>query len=56
MEKPLTGQELADWEAGRDLVAEINESVDQILDGVEVPVRVVCVSEEVHEKRMRAPE
>lgn len=54
-EKPLTGQELADWEAGRDLVAEINESVDQVLAGVEVPVRIVEVSEEVHEKRMSAP-
>lgn len=48
---PLSGKELAEWDAGRDLLAEINAGVDQMLEGAEVPTRIVEVSEAIHARR-----
>ena len=51
--RPLSLKELRQWEAGRDLIAEIAEGVDQLLSGkFEAPTRVVEVSEAVHARRM----
>ncbi len=49
---PLSEKELVEWEAGRDLLAEINEGVDQMLAGTKVPTRIVEVSEAIHARRM----
>lgn len=34
---PLSGRELVEWEAGRNLVAEINEGLDQMRAGAPYP-------------------
>lgn len=49
---PLSEKELVEWDAGRDLLAEINEGVDQMLAGTKVPTRIVEVSEAIHARRM----
>lgn len=49
---PLSEKELVEWEAGRDLLAEISEGVRDLLSGGEAPTRVVEVSEAVHARRM----
>lgn len=49
---PLSEKELVEWEAGRDLLAEINEGVDQMFAGAKVPTRIVEVSEAIHARRM----
>lgn len=49
---PLSGRELVEWEAGRDLVAEINEALDQVRAGDPFPTRVVDVSLAAHARRM----
>lgn len=49
---PLTGQALDDWEASRDLGAELIASVDEIVQGGNLRSRVVEVSADVHNARM----
>jgi hypothetical protein len=49
--KPLSDKALAEWEASRDLLAEINEGVDSMLEGAPCSTRVVEVSARVHAKR-----
>jgi len=49
---PLSEKELVEWEAGRNLLAEINEGVDQMLAGAKSPKRVVEVSEAIHARRL----
>ena len=49
---PLSEKELVEWDAGRDLLAEINEGVDQMLAGTKVPTQIVEVSEAIHARRM----
>lgn len=51
-QSPLPKKELKEWEAKRDLTAEINEGINQMLAGAPYPTRVVEVSEAVHARRM----
>ncbi len=51
--QPLSEEQLEEWESGRDLVAEIKQGVQDFTSGVEAPSRVVEVSKEVHDARMK---
>lgn len=54
MPAQMTDKEIEEWENGRDLLAEINEGIDDLVAGRTVPVtHSVEVSAEVHELQMR---
>lgn len=48
----LSEEELEKWEAGRDLLKEIEDGIDEMKNGKEISTRVVEVSEEVHKERI----
>ena len=48
----LSDEELEKWEAGRDLLKEIEDGIAEMKNGNPTPTRVVEVSEEVHKERI----